>query len=385
MSAQWPSAISSAANLYTAVNLLTTTLSGNINSAVTTITLASTTGFPTAGGVTIDNEVIFYTGISGAQLTGCTRGADGTTAASHNSGVPVGATILAVHINALTAEVIAIETDLHSRFGYGSTAITVPSGVPTTFGDSVTFNAAIIGGLATSKSFAYWDGSSPAHLSGTAAVANGELLIGSNSAVPVKSTITGTSNQVTVTNGAGSITLSLPQSIATGSTPTFAGLNAGSSKITTLANGTASTDAAAFGQLKVLQTVTATSTTNFTTTSNTFQSTNLAATITPTSSSSRIIILINSQIKNPTMATVGYYITLDRSGTNLGAAGGLGIFQSSTGTIGIQLPFSMFFDDSPATTSSRTYTVKIRNDDNSTTMSFGLNALTQTMTLIEVQ
>lgn len=130
MSAQWPSAISTAANLYTAVNLLTTTLSISMTSSTpSVITVASTTGFPTAGAVTIDNEVIFYTGVSGSTLTGLTRGADGTTAASHNSGVPVGATVIANHINALTAEVIAIETDLNARFGFGSTAITVPSGV----------------------------------------------------------------------------------------------------------------------------------------------------------------------------------------------------------------------------------------------------------------
>lgn len=138
MSAQWPGAVSTAANLYTTVNLLQTTLSGTITSGVTTITLTSTSGFPTAGAVTIDNEVIFYTGISGANLTGCTRGADGTTAASHNSGVPVGATVVAYHVNSLNAEVIAIETDLHSRFGFGSSAISVPSGVSFSVASTIT-------------------------------------------------------------------------------------------------------------------------------------------------------------------------------------------------------------------------------------------------------
>ena len=54
------------------------------------------------------------------------------------------------------------------------------------------------------------------------AMTNGQLLIGSTSASPVIASITGTTNQVNVTNGAGSITLSLPQSINTGATPTFA-------------------------------------------------------------------------------------------------------------------------------------------------------------------
>ena len=50
---------------------------------------------------------------------------------------------------------------------------------------------------------------------------NGELLIGSTGAAPVATTLTGTTDQVIVTNGAGTITLSLPQSINTTSSPTF--------------------------------------------------------------------------------------------------------------------------------------------------------------------
>lgn len=52
---------------------------------------------------------------------------------------------------------------------------------------------------------------------------DGELLIGSTGSAPVAASITGTSNQVSVTNGPGSITLALPQNIHTGATPTFAG------------------------------------------------------------------------------------------------------------------------------------------------------------------
>ncbi|HEY1057510.1 MAG TPA: tail fiber domain-containing protein [Limnobacter sp.] len=55
------------------------------------------------------------------------------------------------------------------------------------------------------------------------AAANGQLLIGNGSGYTLAN-ITGTANQVNVTNGAGSITLSLPQDIATTSTPTFGGL-----------------------------------------------------------------------------------------------------------------------------------------------------------------
>jgi hypothetical protein len=57
-------------------------------------------------------------------------------------------------------------------------------------------------------------------------VSNGQLLIGSTSGSNYSaSTLTGTSNQVNITNASHSITLSLPQSIATSSSPQFTGLN----------------------------------------------------------------------------------------------------------------------------------------------------------------
>ena len=54
---------------------------------------------------------------------------------------------------------------------------------------------------------------------------DGQLPIGSNGAAPVLTGLTGTANRVSVTNGAGSITLSGPQDIHTGADPEFTGLN----------------------------------------------------------------------------------------------------------------------------------------------------------------
>ena len=65
---------------------VSTTLSAGINAAVTTIPLTAITGFPTAGTLTIGTEDITYTGISTLNLTGCVRGVNGTTAATHNTG-----------------------------------------------------------------------------------------------------------------------------------------------------------------------------------------------------------------------------------------------------------------------------------------------------------
>jgi hypothetical protein len=63
-----------------------TTLNGDINSSVTTVTVASTAGFEDVGTITIDEENITYTGKTTTTFTGCTRGADSTAAASHTNG-----------------------------------------------------------------------------------------------------------------------------------------------------------------------------------------------------------------------------------------------------------------------------------------------------------
>lgn len=60
---------------------------------------------------------------------------------------------------------------------------------------------------------------------GTGTFTNGQLLIGNTTGNTLaKATLTGTANQVVVTNGTGTITLSTPQDIGTGSSPSFTGL-----------------------------------------------------------------------------------------------------------------------------------------------------------------
>ena len=76
----------------------TTTLNGALaddtngnNGSATEITLASVTGFPSAGTnyVQIGAEEISYTGITGLKLTGITRAARGSTRSSHSNGATV--------------------------------------------------------------------------------------------------------------------------------------------------------------------------------------------------------------------------------------------------------------------------------------------------------
>ena len=56
---------------------------------MTTIAVADGSVYPSAGTIQIGDELIDYTGKSTNNLTGCTRGAHSTTAASHLSGVNV--------------------------------------------------------------------------------------------------------------------------------------------------------------------------------------------------------------------------------------------------------------------------------------------------------
>jgi hypothetical protein len=74
-----------------------TTLNGGINLSVDVITLTDATNFPASGGIIqIDTEQIFYSAKSGNVLTGCERGINGTTAASHLTGAFVGSAMLTV-------------------------------------------------------------------------------------------------------------------------------------------------------------------------------------------------------------------------------------------------------------------------------------------------
>lgn len=58
-------------------------MAGNLSSSATTIVLDSTTAFDASGAVRIESEIITYTAKTATDLTGCTRGAGETTAATH--------------------------------------------------------------------------------------------------------------------------------------------------------------------------------------------------------------------------------------------------------------------------------------------------------------
>lgn len=164
------------------------------------------------------------------------------------------------------------------------------------------------------------------------------------------------SGAYTLSGGAGALTMS-SSTIAMGA-----------NKITGLANGTSATDAVAFGQIsgfRVLQVVTASTTSATTRTAMTYGATNTTASITPSSASSKILVMVSGNLKSTGATNAIAIATIIRGVTDLsgGAAAGLSYTNNGSGTTLAQdTPCSMIAWDSPATTSSTTYTVNIKSD-----------------------
>jgi len=109
---------------------IASTLNGAINSSTTTIALVDASSFPTSGTILIDSEIITYAGKSTNNLTGCTRGAETTTAASHSDGASVQDTALFVAWGegAPSAGGLGEQLRLWSESNYGGDLVFNPRG-----------------------------------------------------------------------------------------------------------------------------------------------------------------------------------------------------------------------------------------------------------------
>jgi len=109
------------------VGAFTTTLSGAINSSVTTgITLADPSQFPSSGTnfILIGTEEISYTGINASnELTGVTREVRNTTAASHGAGDTVTSTANFVAWGEAASGDLVLEPGMWSLDNFGDKAI----------------------------------------------------------------------------------------------------------------------------------------------------------------------------------------------------------------------------------------------------------------------
>jgi hypothetical protein len=134
---------------------------------------------------------------------------------------------------------------------------------------------------------------------------------------------------------------------------------------------------------RVLQVVNATYSTSFSTTSTSFQATGLTASITPSSNSSKILILVTQELYQNTAANSGI-LTIYRgstSGTNLGNSS-FGFVSNYTFATAIASGASAIYLDSPSTTSSTTYITAIRTEAG--TVITCANSQVATMILMEI-
>jgi hypothetical protein len=148
--------------------------------------------------------------------------------------------------------------------------------------------------------------------------------------------------------------------------------------------------AAAAGGGKVLQVVSATTTTATTIATTTFTDTTITATITPTSATSRIMVLVQGQVYADRAASQCFYSArLLRDATtihNIEPAGSYNFSGATNATI--QNLFPINWVDSPATTSAITYKVqgKVQSTSSGATTTWqnsGGNA-TSTIILLEI-
>ena len=132
---------------------------------------------------------------------------------------------------------------------------------------------------------------------------------------------------------------------------------------------------------KVLQVVQSTTTTAVTTTSGSYVTTGLTGTITPSSTSSKVLIMVHATFQS---AGTGAYIrsTIFRgtvAGTNLASDNMQGYGNAASVVMGASVQFL----DSPNTIAAQTYTYGFKTNGGLSGL-FTVNSSTSTMTLMEI-
>jgi len=136
---------------------------------------------------------------------------------------------------------------------------------------------------------------------------------------------------------------------------------------------------------KILQVVNVPYSTYVTTTSSTYSATGLTASITPTSSTSKILVFVNMVGMTKTAGDTGIGLKLYRNGSSILPFEG--VLGTNSGSNFNGVSSGLNYLDSPATTSSTTYAVYWNSYNNSTQVRMnndGGVAISSTITLMEV-
>lgn len=170
LTSNYPASLDTTTTLGQVSNRAKTTLSVSLSdTGETSISVGSSTNFPSTGAVTINNEIFYYSANVGNVLTIEARARQGTTAAVHASGSLVYLRLTAGHWETTRSAVLALQ----AKLGIGSSTSTTTGhilgingsgesvwGVPSSFGitsGGVTVGNAVTGG--TNSTVLFKDGS----------------------------------------------------------------------------------------------------------------------------------------------------------------------------------------------------------------------------------
>ena len=160
-------------------------------------------------------------------------------------------------------------------------------------------------------------------------------------------------------------------------------INLASNITGTLATGNGGTGATSFAPGKTLQVVSAIRATEIATNSQSYQTTNCTASITPSASSSKVLVMITGSGREDAAGNTAKY-TIFRDSTALGSNTANGFSEQSSDADLIKAPYSMIFLDSPSSTSSVAYTLFMKNQNGSGSCKACHNNTNTTVTLMEI-
>lgn len=135
---------------------------------------------------------------------------------------------------------------------------------------------------------------------------------------------------------------------------------------------------------RILQVVISSTTGSTTVTGTSYGATKLSQSITPSSVSSHILVLVSGNLRNSNNAGAIAMATVFRGSTDLSNSATAGLSYANNGSSNQDVPCSMLVYDAPATTSSTTYTVKIKSDTAGVSALWDTQGSASQMLLIEV-
>lgn len=135
----------------------------------------------------------------------------------------------------------------------------------------------------------------------------------------------------------------------------------------------------------VLQTVSATTAAQVINNTSTYADTGLTATITPTSSTSKVLVLVsqNGCNKRSGNSSSHFYLRLLRGASEIQLLDSGGGYTGTSSDLFFGSISSVYMD-SPATTSAITYKTQFRNNANAASVEIQANSSSSTMTLLEI-